>query len=60
MKDMNIFMFVLGLYPVCISDTLHVSLDIARVTSSENISVPEAKIWNISGRCEYLKKEKNT
>jgi hypothetical protein len=44
MKDMNIFMFVLGLYPVCISDTLHVSLDIARVTSSENISVPEAKI----------------
>jgi len=34
-------------YPTCGSDFLHVGLDITRVTS-DNKSVPEAKIWNIS------------
>jgi hypothetical protein len=44
MQKTCIFLIVMWVYPICGNHLLRVSRDITRVTS-----VPEAKIWNVSG-----------
>jgi hypothetical protein len=54
MQRTCIFMIVLWLYPTCSRDLTALSMDITGVTS-DNRSVPEAKIWNISGNIWRIK-----